>query len=119
MEYNKTNFEHIVCLLSTGFSGVCGITAVDFKEEHYQRAYRQLLKEGFKDEDICKEEIYAKMLFNGDFLLLDDEDGNTNRLLLKDIEKQNIDWDDLECNGDFLDNNAILQTAIYGEVIYG
>ena len=119
MELTKENFEHIVDLLANGTSGICGFETIDWKEEDYDYAYKDLLDKGYKEDDICREDIWAQILFNGKPLILIDEEGESHNLYLKDIEELHVNWQWLEDNGDFYDNNAILQRAVYGEVVYG
>ena len=85
----------------------------------YDYAYKDLLDRGYKEDDICREDIWAQILFNGKPLILIGEEGESHNLYLKDIEELHVDWQWLEDNGDFYDNNAILQKAIFGEVVYG
>ena len=119
MERTKENFEHIVDLLANGLADICGIEALDHKEEDYDYAYKDLLDLGYAEDDICREDIWAQILFNGKPLILTDEEGENHNLYLTDIENQHVNWEWLENNGDFYDNNAILQKDIFGEVIYG
>lgn len=108
--------EHISCLLANGLSDVCGFVAVDYNEDAYMMSDYELQKEGLEP---CHEDVEAQMLLNGMYLILIDEDDEKHHLTLNKILKLNIDWEKLENEGDFYDNNAILQEAIYGEVIYG
>ncbi len=110
---------HLSCLLANGLSDHCGICGVDYNESYYTDAENELLEIGFSNDDICHEDIQAQMLLDGRSIKLLDEEGEWHDLTLPSIVGQNIDWKELEDNGDFYDNNAILQTAIFGEVIYG
>ena len=116
---NNVLFEHIVNLLANGLADICGIEILDYKEEDYDFAYKDLLDKGKKDDDICREEIWTQILFNKKPLILIDEEGESHNLYLSNIKEQRVNWKWLEENGDFYDNNAILQKAIFGEVVYG
>lgn len=119
MKRTTENFEHIVDLLSNGLSDTCGIVSLDYDEHDYENAKMYLLSLGYEKDEICKEEIWAQILFDDKPLILTDEESDEHYMYLEDIEKQNIDWNTLENEGDFLDNNAIIQTAVFGEVVYG
>ena len=119
MKRTKENFNHIVDLLANGLSDILGIESIDFDELDYKQAKQELLDLGYEKDEICREDVWAQILFDGKPLLLTDEEDDEHKMFLKNIESQNIDWEWLEDNGDFYDNNAILQKAIFGEVVYG
>ncbi len=77
----------------------------------------------------CREEIWADVLLNGGFFLVEDlEDEKEYKLSLKDFEKglrklisdypQNY-TNIMTEEGDYYDNDAMLQCAVFGDVIYG
>ena len=111
--------EHLSNLLANGFADICGFIDVDYNENAYQMARHELYLLNNHKDIACHEDIQAQMLLTNGYLLLTDEEGEQHHLTLKKILKLNVDWEELENNGDFYDNNAILQKAIYGEVIYG
>jgi len=116
----KVSEEQIIDLLANGLAGVCGFDNIDYDSRDYQEAKTSLIAEG--KTDLCREDIWARMLFLNKSLKLhdseEDEDEGWHDLKLENILKQNVDWKKLE-DGDFFDNDAILQIACYGEVIYG
>lgn len=115
-QYDEILREHLSSLLANGLSDYCGFVDVDYIEADYEQADKQLIEKGF---DPCHEDVQAQMLMNGKSIVLIDEEGEAHKLTLRKILKLNVDWEKLENEGDFYDNNAILQEAIYGEVIYG
>jgi len=117
----EINEEQIVNLLANGLADVCGFDNIDYISNQYGEAKKQLLSEG--KNDLCREDVLARMLFLGYSIKLHESEESENKgwydLTLDNILKQNIDFDKLEENGDFYDNDAILQIACYGKVIYG
>ena len=77
----------------------------------------------------CREDIWAEVLLNGGFLLIEDvEEEKEYKVSLKDVEKglktlifnyprnyANI----MTEKGDFYDYDALLQCVVFGDVIYG
>ena len=117
--------EHLSNLLANGFADVCGFIDVDYNENAYEMARYELYVINKHKDVACHEDIQAQMLLTNGYLILTDEEGEKHHLTLKKILKvtecsENFQgWEKLENEGDFYDNNAILQEAIYGEVIYG
>lgn len=77
----------------------------------------------------CREDIWAEVLLNGGFLLIEDvEEEKEYKVSLKDVEKglktlifnyprnyANIMTEE----GDFYDYDALLQCVVFGDVVYG
>lgn len=86
--------------------------------------------ENAKANNECREEIWADVLLNGGFLLVEDrEEGKDYKVSLKDVEKgfkrlmfmypQNYANLMIECASDFYDVDALLQCIVFKDVIYG
>ena len=85
--------------------------------------------ENAKSNNDCCEEVWADVLLNGGYFLVEDlEENKDYKLSLKDFEKGmktlivlypqmyvNIKTD----NADYYDYDALLQCAIFGDIIYG
>lgn len=125
--------EDIVDILSTGLSGVCGFSSVDYSKEEYQQTKKELQTErDDPDDTVCIEDVEARMLVKGEKLKLQDpDDGHWGTLtlpkLIKGLQKYFKEgWsggfktiNDLLENGDFDDCDCVLQAAVWGDVIYG
>lgn len=120
--------EDVVTILS-GFNSIgdywCSF--VDFDDVEHENARHNLeLERVFEDEEICIEDVWAKMLMNGGSLALSLYDENHTVQLSfaqlptaieKAITEYGIsldvdDWDNEDCD-------IIVQCACFGEVIYG
>ena len=105
------------------------------KDELYESAAEELtgerLAEG-SDEEICLEEVLARMLFNGGAICLleaDTEDEwhvidlnkiiNGLKLYFKNPVGDLNSVQEIVEQGDALDADAVFQCAAYGEIIYG
>lgn len=97
----------------------CG-THEDTPNEVYQSA---------RDRNDCAEDIWADVLLNGGYLVIEDnEDGKVYKVGLDDFVKgfklfmlnEPRHYADMMAEeGDFWTYNAYLQTILFGEVIYG
>ena len=129
-------------LLSNASSSTCGF---DFwqveREQDYVDAAAELREErGLTDHEICIEDIWARVLFNGGHLLLlesesdaidDYESPDWHRIGLEDICNGITQYlrerPCSECSslleivdeGDFWDADAVMQYAAYKEIIFG
>lgn len=137
LETPKLTLKALSDLLANGFADRCGFDAVDFDKGDYEKA-KARLADAMGCEDFFVEDVQAEMLFEGKSLRLhmaesaDDEDWNDLTLegVLKGLALYDADENfagtarDV-CNGDpqaildFWDYDAILQYAVYGEVIIG
>lgn len=111
--------ENIMNLLANGLAEEMSFSYVDWDENDYREAKESLKQEG--KTDLCREDVWARMLVQGKALMLfdaEDEDEHFD-LTLDKIVDQDINWRRLEEDGDFYDNDAILQKAVFGKVIYG
>lgn len=125
--------ENIVDILSTGLSGTCGFSSVDYSKEEYLQAKQEIQTErNDPSNTVCIEDVEARMLVKGEKLKLQDpEDGHWGTLTLQKLvnglqkyfkggwcgEYKTIN--DLLENGDFDDCDCVLQAAVWGDVIYG
>lgn len=85
--------------------------------------------ENAKAVNECREEVWADVLLNGGFLLVEDrEEEKDHKVSLKDIEKGfkkfifacPRNYANIMCeDSDFYDVDNLLQTIIFGEVVYG
>ena len=132
---NMDERQHLVDLLANATSGMLAFTAIDYDEEDAKKAVNELkTKLHFTDDMICREDVWLQILADGNSLILTETDeggGNDHKLtllkLLKGIDMyfksdygcKAKNFEELEENGDFYDNEAILQLAIFGDVIYG
>lgn len=117
------NKEFLVNFLSTASYGSTWFafgTHTDTPREIYENA--KLLNE-------CREEIWADVLLNGGFLLVEDvEEEKDYKVSINDIEKGFTTFM-LECpqayarimdkEDDFYDDDALMQVIVFGEVVYG
>lgn len=115
--------EFLVNFLSTASCGSSWFafgTHTDTPDEVYQKA---------KANNECCEEVWADVLLNGGFLLVEDaEEEKDYKVSLKDIEK-GFKTFMLECpqayanimdeNDDYWDDDALMQVIVFGEVVYG
>jgi len=95
-----------------------GIT-LDYDDKHYILA-------SDKKENHCWEDVLIQILVDGNPLNFVDEEGEeTHEVFLKDVLKNIVDTDvDVLMNiinerDDALDADIVLQTVVFGEVIYG
>mgnify|MGYP003400064753 FL=1 len=113
----------IISVLTDGLADRCGFEAVDNDcdpvDINYKHARSSLLEMGFKEEGLCLEEVQAKMLADGGFMAMKDPEGTWHALTIKPlceaIKEAKLNFDE----ADFYDYDAVLQKAVYGEVIYG
>lgn len=115
--------EFLVNFLSTASYGSTWFafgTHKDTPKDIYENA--KLLNE-------CREEIWADVLLNGGFLLVEDvEEEKDYKVSLKDIEK-GFKTFMVECprayanimneEDDYFDDDALMQVIVFGEVVYG
>lgn len=127
--------QQLADLLSNFFSIRCGFDRWEIeKGELYEGAAEELederLAEG-SDEEVCLEEILARMLFKGGAICLleaDTEDGwyvvdlnkiiNGIKLYFKNPGGCHSVQEIVE-QGDAIDADDVFQYAVYGEIIYG
>ena len=97
----------------------------------YQKAKKQLIKENkyHSDYTLCREDIWAQMILKGkgikivddqdeeEFIIFDAKRFNKNLPLCEPINVMKL----IDCNGDYdyYTTDDILQSLIFGEVIYG
>lgn len=106
-------------------------------DNNYKVARASLLAEGIDPEEICLEQVWARMLFMGKSLYVleaegdDEEDSCWYEITLKKIiegikmyfegeySDNIISFEDLINNGDGEDADTVLQLAVYGNVVFG
>lgn len=136
------NEQQLSDLLSTASAAYGGFDYWSWSEEEYREAKLQLLAErGETDDDLCYEDIWARLLFNGGHLWLleaesdainDSESDDWHLVGLNDIcnglklylsddsfDRALSSVESIIEEGDFWDADAVMQYAAYGEVIYG
>jgi len=124
--------DDIVYILSTGLSGSCGFSSVRNPKKEYAKAKEELKSKLGPNDELCYEDVQARILSNGGAIELQDpDDGHWGKLTLKNLvqglEKYFKEgWSggfktmhDLVENSDFDDCDCILQAAVWGDVIYG
>lgn len=116
-----SNRENIVDILSTAFYGSFWASASTPKE------FRDKYKDGFED----RESRWAQILLDGGYINVEDvEEEETYKLTLEMLKKAwtneednegiaRVKADILNESYDLYDADAIIQTAIFGEVVYG
>lgn len=98
----------------------------------YNETKHDLLREGFKAEEIWCEDVYARMLLTGEKLICYDSESNEKHEfgLNEIVSGLNKYFEELPANGcsnleelinegDSEDADCVMQYAIYGELIYG
>ena len=118
-------FSDLVDLFSLFDGASYWVDMMDFKDEDFIQAKKDLMFHEVSDDVICREDIWAMMLQNNCSFWFYDEEGESYELndakLLKGLNlyfnsrnaKQEIEDMDAE------DGDMILQYALFGEVIYG
>lgn len=124
--------EDLSTLLANACADVCGFSGAKEKDrKSYNAAKKQLIAEGAILP--CVEDIWARMLLNGGSMeFTDPEDGREIEVNIHDIAKAVIDYGNSHVasdlgpslkaiaeDGDFYDADAVIQFAMYGNVIYG
>ncbi len=128
--------------LSMFIQDECGFCSCDIEnDEEYMKARERILRErkfrGEVEPRICYEDVWARVLFNGGALVLEenDEEGSgeseRHRITLQDIIKGFklyfkekpatgcASVSELINTGDFWDVDCVMQYAAFGEVVYG
>lgn len=120
-------------LLSNAYCGVgfgCWGASIP---QNYLDARAELLKEGVDEDDICREDVWARVLMKGQTMSITDPEDDD---VVHEISVKNIaegleqyfkeapangcsDIDDLLCNGDSEDADCVMQYAAYGEIVFG
>lgn len=63
--------EQLTDLISTAMGGTCGFDWWKLEDENlYKKAKEELIAEGRSEDDLCLEEVWARVIFNGGKLLL-------------------------------------------------
>lgn len=134
----KVNELQLVDLLSTVNAGFgCGFEMIGVIENEddkviYNKARKTLVEEGMNTNKICVEDVWARILFSEKPLkVMEIETEEIHNITLTDIligfdayfEERPANGlptvEEIIENGDFLDADAVLQYAAYGEIIYG
>lgn len=128
--------QQLADLLSNFFGIRCGFDQWEVeKGELYEGASEELDDERLEedsDEEICFEEVLARMLFKGGALCLLEADTEDDwhvvdlnkiidglKLYLKNPVGDCHSVQEIVEQGDALDADAVFQYAVYGEIIYG
>lgn len=122
--------DDVETILADGFADKCGFTNVDVKIGEYQQAKHDLICTQHVDKGrLTHELIQAMMLANGSNLYLTDHEGKQHTFgmpeLINGIDKVSEgkpkEWINKLREGeyDFYDLDNMLQTGVYGEVVYG
>ena len=117
---NKEFLENFLSTASYGSSWFAFGTHQDTPKEIYENA---------KFFNEYREGVWADVLLNGGFLLVEDvEEGKDYKVSLGDIEK-GFKTFMVECprayanimneEDDYFDDDALMQTIVFGEVVYG
>jgi len=124
----KESEEYFYNALCNGLSYFSGYgIEVDVHDEDYNTAKKQL-KEKKPNAAICYEDVYMQILRNGKEMTFEDLEGDgdqTKKITIKDVhEKVQLTpirhlTDMIEENDDAETADVILQTVIYGDVIFG
>ena len=130
------DLDDLVTVLSDGLAMECGFESVDYSKDDYDEARFELLSLNVHPDEITHELIEAQMIRMGmRFELVEVDIHEHHRLTLQmfangfrmqaesymkqyDCTKMHAIISMME-EGDFYDYNAILQYAVFGEVIYG
>lgn len=127
--------EYFVNLFANATAEQNAFTNVDYRDDEYEIAHKELIEKVKLTEDvICREDVWVQILLDGNSLIFtENEEGGAGKheltfsKLLQGIDKYFKsgfgagckNFDELEEKGDFYDNEAILQFALFDEVIYG
>jgi hypothetical protein len=92
---------------------------VKFDKDHYNKAKREL-------KSPCYEDVLQQILEDGNpIFFVDGEGEETYKILLKDIHEKVCETNNTNLlniineNDDVIDADCVLQTVIFGEVIFG
>lgn len=117
--------QEIVDIFSTAFTGSCWI-CIDWDEELYDAAEKELKA---ARKDVCIEDVLAKLIEDGkSFCIIDEEEGQHYELNeanlrrgceLYETERGSIRKCMDDGAFDLWEGDAIIQYALFGEVIYG
>ena len=124
----KFKINDLGCLLSDAFSSMCAFDHLDFDTEEYKASRANALK-SIPQEHLCREDVWAQMLLDGHALTLrESETGEEHKLTYEPLAKairetlEENEYSSL-CDflekADFYDTEAIIQRAVFGEVVYG
>lgn len=128
--------QQLADLLSNFFSIRCGFDRWEIeKGELYKGTAEEIADERLaedSDEEICFEEVLARMLFKGGAICLLEADTEDEwhvvdlnkiisglKLYLKNPTDDCHSVQEIVEQGDSLDADAVFQYAVYGEIIYG
>lgn len=117
--------DDIISILS-GFNSYsdywCAL--LDWVNDNYNAARKSLLTK-MNEKDICKEDVWAEILLQGNSLLITDDEDQVHILTLENLiaginlafkngflDQNPENWDSSDCD-------IIIQCAIFKEVIYG
>ena len=122
----KLNFFYNALCNGLGLLGDYGLQ-LEYNKEEYSEAKKKLAIENPKIA-VCYEDILMEMIKNGKVLNIIDEecDGEYNANISLDIILSNMDKTPIENlmniyteNDDAWDADVLLQTVLYGEIIFG
>lgn len=135
---HKLTRDVIANILTDGlWIGYCAWDDIDYDKADYESAKADLLAEGLSNDQICIEDVQAKMLENGKRLRLHEVDHSSktgwHTLGLEDLVRGLCEYGKKPINGtledvlqgdpnaqlDANDYDAILQYAIFGEIVIG
>lgn len=137
IEKEETLTEQQLADLLSNFFGIrCGFDQWEVeKGELYEGASEEIADERLaeeSDEEICLEEVLARMLFKGGAICLLEADTEDEwhvvdlnkiisglKLYLKNPTGDCHSVQEIVEQGDALDADAVFQYAVYGEIIYG
>ena len=120
-------------LLSNAYYGIgFGYWGVSV-HQNYLDARTELFKEGIDEEDICREDVWARVLMKGQTIDVTEpeDDDAVHKISIKNIAEGLeqyfkeapangcTDIEDLLYNGDSDDADCVMQYATYGEIIFG
>lgn len=122
--------DDVETILADGFADNCGFADVGCKIGEYQQAKHDLIcTQHLTKGRLTHELIQAMMLANGANLYLTDHEGKQHQFGMPELinginkvsEGKPKEWIEKLRDGeyDYYDLDAMLQTAVYGEVIYG
>ena len=117
------NQEFLTDLLCTAMYDSSWFTCSVHKDTKYE-VYKDA-----NEKNMCIEDVWAYVLLNGGYInVCDEEEGEEHRLALKDIIKgfENVmyNYPTMYANirnedYDLYDADAVIQCAIFGEIVYG
>lgn len=119
----KLNREDIVDILSMVDDCSYWCNLLDWEDEDYEQAKNKC--KTFID-DVCREDVWSEILLNNKSLVFVDDEEERNELTLDKLEKgvakviEEGYWngkDNGDIDGEIAD--IIIQTSIYGEIVYG